>query len=54
MKIAKIDLRVTPEFKEAVTSAAQKANLSLTAYMMAAALEKMYGIKPANNRGDNA
>lgn len=45
MKIAKIDLRVTPEFKEAVIAAAQKANLSITAYMMAAALEKMYGIK---------
>ncbi len=46
MKIAKIDLRVTPEFKEAVQAAAAKANLSVTAFMMSAALEKMYGIKP--------
>jgi len=51
MKTAKIDLRVTPEFKTAVEQAAQKASLSLTAYLMAAAIEKMYGIKPANEGG---
>jgi uncharacterized protein (DUF1778 family) len=47
MKIAKIDLRVTPEFKEAVQAAAAKANLSVTAFLMAAAIEKMYGLKPS-------
>ena len=52
MKIAKIDLRVTPEFKAAVQAAAAKASLSVTAFMMAAALEKMYGIKPQTPAGE--
>ena len=46
MKTVKIDLRLTPDLKEAIQQAAAKANLSVTAYLTAAAIEKMYGIKP--------
>ncbi len=47
MKTVKIDLRVTPDLKAAIQLAAQKANLSVTAFLTAAAIERMYGLKPS-------
>ena len=54
MKVEKIEMRVTPEFKSKVRASAQAANLSVTAYLMTAALEKMYGQIQTNRGSANA
>lgn len=51
-KSDKIEFRCRPEFKEAVQTAATAANLSMAAFAMAALIEKMYGIKPAQRARD--
>lgn len=53
MRTEKIELRVTPEFKAKIKRHAQAVSLSVTAYLLTAASEKMHKYPTTESANDD-